>query len=101
MRQTLKTRVLQQVTGQQRVPSSWQAGRTGLHSRFFAARRLCPGAWQVAWLTPSELFTPFYGRAVASFLLAEHARTAASGAPLHVFEVRWPCRTQPHSPSHA
>jgi len=27
---------------------------------------------------------------VASFLLAEHARSAAGGAPLHVFEVLMP-----------
>jgi len=65
-----------------------------------AAGRSGPGARQVAWLTPSELFTPFYGRAVASFLLAEHARSAAGGAPLHVFEVLTPagaggrCRTR-------
>ena len=47
-----------------------------------------PWHWQVAWLTPSELFTPYYGAAVASFLLAEHARTHATGAPLRVIEVR-------------
>ncbi|KAK9825352.1 hypothetical protein WJX81_001851 [Elliptochloris bilobata] len=41
----------------------------------------------VAWLTPSELFTPHYGQAVAAFLLAEHARTAATGASLHVKEI--------------
>lgn len=39
-------------------------------------------------MTPSELFTPYYGAAVASFLLAEHARMHATGAPLRVFEVR-------------
>ncbi len=61
-----------------------------------AAGRPGPGARQVAWLTPSELFTPFYGRAVASFLLAEHARGAAGGAPLHVFEVPPPPGAEPH-----
>ena len=46
-----------------------------------------PRHLQVAWLTPSELFTPYYGAAVASFLLAEHARMRATGAPLRIIEV--------------
>jgi len=33
---------------------------------------------------------------VASFLLAEHARGAAGGAPLHVFEVPPPPGAEPH-----
>ena len=55
----------------------------------FMARQGSKLPWhsQVAWLTPSELFTPYYGAAVASFLLAEHARTRATGAPLRIIEV--------------
>lgn len=45
---------------------------------------------QTSWLTPSEIFTPYYGRAVANFVLDRHTQLAAGGAaaePLRVFEV--------------
>ena len=41
---------------------------------------------QVAWLTPSEIFSPFYGRAVAMYMLQQH-RAAASAQPLQVYEL--------------
>ncbi|GHP08471.1 hypothetical protein PPROV_000720900 [Pycnococcus provasolii] len=37
-----------------------------------------------AWLTPSELFQPHYGRAVAEHVLKRHL---VPGAPLRIFEV--------------
>lgn len=40
-----------------------------------------------AWLTPSELFSPHYGRAVAAFILAHHAAHRPPGSPLHIVEV--------------
>jgi hypothetical protein len=47
---------------------------------------------QTSWLTPSEIFTPYYGRAVANFVLDKHAQLAASSSttaeePLRVFEL--------------
>ncbi len=40
----------------------------------------------MAWITPSELFTPVYGSAIASFILQHHA-AHASGEPLSIVEV--------------
>ena len=42
---------------------------------------------QTSWLTPSEIFTPFYGRAVANFVLDRHAQMAAPQDPLRIFEI--------------
>jgi SAM-dependent MidA family methyltransferase len=40
----------------------------------------------VAWITPSELFTPAYGAALGAFILQRHAETAAE-EPLRILEV--------------
>ena len=46
---------------------------------------------QTSWLTPSEIFTPFYGQAIANFVLDKHAQMTASSSfaaePLRVFEI--------------
>lgn len=39
-----------------------------------------------AWLTPSEVFTPWYGRAVARNIAARHRRIYA-GHPLQIIEI--------------
>ena len=43
-------------------------------------------AMQTAWLTPAELFQPWYGQAVAKYILRHHSRTHPR-APLSVIEV--------------
>lgn len=40
---------------------------------------------QVSWLTPSEIFTPHYGQAVASHILQEHS--ANQSESLQIFEL--------------
>lgn len=40
---------------------------------------------QTAWLTPSELFTPHWGRAIASHIMQEHRQ--CSDTPLAIFEL--------------
>jgi hypothetical protein len=40
----------------------------------------------VAWITPSELFTPAYGAALGAFILQRHAEDAAV-QPLRIVEV--------------
>lgn len=41
---------------------------------------------QVAWLTPSEIFTPHYGRAIASHILQQHSELP-SEEPLQIIEL--------------
>jgi SAM-dependent MidA family methyltransferase len=41
---------------------------------------------QGSWLTPSELFTPVYGQAVARYILRQHAKRDAT-APLCIAEI--------------
>lgn len=41
---------------------------------------------QVAWITPSELFTPVYGAAIGAFILQRQAEAAAP-QPLRIVEV--------------
>lgn len=43
-------------------------------------------AMQVAWITPSELFTPAYGGAIGAFILQRHA-AIGGGQPLRIVEV--------------
>lgn len=43
-------------------------------------------ALQVAWLTPCEIFTAHYGRAVAHFLLQQH-EACRKTAPLRIWEL--------------
>jgi len=59
------------------------SGRAAYISAVAAAYAAQPGAW----LTPSDLFSPHYGRGVAAFISARHARAAPRGAPLHIVEV--------------
>jgi len=40
----------------------------------------------VAWITPSEVFTPVYGAAIASYILQRHAERGGA-APLRIVEV--------------
>ena len=40
---------------------------------------------QVSWLTPSEIFTPYYGQAVASQILQEHRKDSTNS--LQIFEL--------------
>ena len=39
----------------------------------------------MSWLTPSEIFTPHYGHAVASHILQEHKK--AGGGDLRIYEL--------------
>lgn len=41
---------------------------------------------QVAWLTPSEIFSPHYGQALARHVMQEY-EARGSGKPLQVFEL--------------
>ena len=41
---------------------------------------------QTSWLTPVELFQPWYGRAVAKYIFRHHARRK-SGSPLSIVEI--------------
>ena len=50
------------------------------------------GAWESgeagsAWLTPSEMFTPYYGTAVAKSIVERHKNTYPAGTPLQMVEV--------------
>lgn len=42
---------------------------------------------QVSWLTPSELFFPYYGHSVARFILDRHVPKLRPEEPLEIFEV--------------
>ncbi|CAL8470142.1 g9684 [Coccomyxa elongata] len=42
---------------------------------------------QASWLTPSEIFTPYYGCAIANFILDKHSQMAEPGTPLRIFEI--------------
>eukprot|EP00191_Tetraselmis_sp_GSL018_P003404 CAMPEP_0177611364 /NCGR_PEP_ID=MMETSP0419_2-20121207/20447_1 /TAXON_ID=582737 /ORGANISM="Tetraselmis sp., Strain GSL018" /LENGTH=351 /DNA_ID=CAMNT_0019107079 /DNA_START=334 /DNA_END=1389 /DNA_ORIENTATION=+ len=42
---------------------------------------------QVAWLTPSEIFRPHYGAALAECILSYHLRHSDSNEPLEIFEI--------------
>jgi hypothetical protein len=42
---------------------------------------------QASWLTPSEIFTPFYGRAIANFILDKHSQMADLGSRLNILEI--------------
>lgn len=42
---------------------------------------------QASWLTPSEIFTPFYGQAVANFILDKHNQMAEPGERLGIIEI--------------
>lgn len=42
---------------------------------------------QTSWLTPSEIFTPFYGKAVANFILDKRSQAADPREPLRIFEI--------------
>ena len=66
------------------VPFNALVGKADVDARV-SALLAAPGARR-GWLTPSELFSPHYGRAVARFLLARHARLKPP-APLVVYEV--------------
>jgi len=58
-----------------------QADYTRAVAALYAAQP--PGSW----LTPSELFSPHYGRAVAAFIVGHHAANSVTGSPLHIIEV--------------
>lgn len=42
---------------------------------------------QTSWLTPSEIFTPFYGKAIANFILHKHSQMAEFGSKLNILEI--------------
>ena len=42
---------------------------------------------QTSWLTPSEIFTPYYGKAIANFILDKHSQMAEPGSTLNILEV--------------
>eukprot|EP00884_Botryococcus_braunii_P011350 jgi/Botrbrau1/20215/Bobra.31_1s0012.1 len=42
---------------------------------------------QVSWLTPSELFSPFYGQAIANFIVDRHRRVFGDQQPLTLYEL--------------
>ena len=42
---------------------------------------------QASWLTPSEIFTPFYGRAITNFILDKHSQMADPGSRLNILEI--------------
>ena len=74
--------------------SAADGGYGGAHYVLQALLRTCSARlfpMQTSWLTPSEIFTPFYGRAIANFVLDKHAQVAAGSSsavePLRVFEV--------------
>ena len=48
---------------------------------------LCLARMQASWLTPSEIFTPYYGRAIANFILDKHSQMAEPGSKLSIFEI--------------
>jgi hypothetical protein len=54
----------------QAVRSRWEAGEFGS-----------------AWLTPCEMFTPFYGEAVARSIVERHKATYGASTPLQMLEV--------------
>ena len=42
---------------------------------------------QASWLTPSEIFTPYYGRAIANLILDKHSQMAEPGSKLSIVEI--------------
>ncbi|EIE25916.1 DUF185-domain-containing protein [Coccomyxa subellipsoidea C-169] len=40
-----------------------------------------------SWLTPSEIFTPYYGQSIANFILDKHSQMAKPDTPLRIFEI--------------
>ncbi|CAL5218657.1 g361 [Coccomyxa viridis] len=42
---------------------------------------------EASWLTPSEIFTPYYGRAIANFILDKHSQMAEPGSKLSIVEI--------------
>ena len=42
---------------------------------------------QASWLTPSEIFTPYYGRAIANYILDKHCQMAEPGSKLSILEI--------------
>lgn len=42
---------------------------------------------QASWLTPSEIFTPYYGQSIANFILDKHSQMAKPDTPLRIFEI--------------
>ena len=42
---------------------------------------------QATWLTPTEIFTPYYGHAISNFILDKHSQMAEHGTPLRIFEI--------------
>ena len=41
---------------------------------------------KVAWLTPAEIFSPFYGAAIAAFIREQHS-LRAHGEKLNIVEI--------------
>ena len=50
-------------------------------------QQLCLHCMQASWLTPSEIFTPYYGRAIANFILDKHSQMAEPGSKLSIVEI--------------
>ena len=66
-----------------RLPALSKPGAASQGKRLQPPTSLCGS--QVAWMTPSEVFSPTYGRGVANYLLQHHARRGGRG-PLHIVE---------------
>ena len=76
-----------QVVGGLREPLRFEqmADEAEYRDRVAAAAQL--GDREMAWLTPSETFTPFYGAAVARSVVARHCHFYGHAEPLRVIEV--------------
>lgn len=71
LRQPLQYKVLEDEADYRRaVRSGWETGEFGS-----------------AWLTPSEMFTPFYGEAVARSIVERHKAMYGATEPLQMLEV--------------
>ena len=72
-------------------PAGWHplpVCNLSLSSSSVCHQQKCSCSVQTSWLTPSEIFTPYYGRMVANFVLDRHAQVAGAVAePLRVFEI--------------
>lgn len=63
------------------------ASQCRMEQRHLCSSNSCAhGQPQVAWITPSELFTPAYGAAVGAFILRRHAEAFAPKR-LRIIEV--------------
>jgi hypothetical protein len=65
------------------LPFSSMLGRAEYRHALAAAYAASP----LGWMTPVEVFAPWYSRAIARYLLAAHAASPAPSGPLLVWEL--------------